>query len=78
MLRAAKIEVLKYIHSPCTSPQASPFSIAELNSCISDVDGSAASGLDQMETWCISKRVDIWVDNPITKTWKRQITIRVI
>ena len=48
MFRAAKIEVLKYIHSFCTSPQASPFSIAELNSCISDLDGSAASGLDQV------------------------------
>ena len=48
MFRAVKIEVLKYIHSSCTSPQASPFSVAELNSCISDLDGSAASGLDQM------------------------------
>ena len=46
MFRAVKIEVLKYIHSSCTSPQASPFSVAELNSCISDLDGSADDKFD--------------------------------
>ena len=48
MFRATEIEVLKYIHSSCPSPQASPFSVAELDSCISEIDGSAASSLNQM------------------------------